>query len=246
MSLLESDRSELSNDEWRLLSNIKNCYDDQCKIDMARNFLIQQSSVPMKIRFKVESVYELIQQLANSVRSLFERNSDFRSLPSNDQSLLLERTSKHAIGLTSTFTLGASFLYDDPGFDQTIAGIFGDQCISDGKLAYRSLDSDLVIVKLSLTMLMFSTLDCTLRIQNKMNLFTNVYQIQSIQDRYAQLTWKYLIYRYDYYYAVKCFSKLIQGIFAAIRSLEDANDVTGFQMMIDSVTEETKVHLKIV
>jgi hypothetical protein len=43
---------------------------------------------------------------------------------------------------------------------------------------------------------------------------SNIKQILNIQNKYIELTWRYIIYKYDYIRAVQCFSHFIRCIFA--------------------------------
>jgi hypothetical protein len=65
----------------------------------------------------------------------------------------------------------------------------------------------------------------------------NVKQVLHIQNTYIELTWKYLLYKYNYKQTVLCFSNFIRCIFAVHDAVVKAQDLQWFIEGIDSLIQ---------
>ncbi|CAF3960500.1 unnamed protein product, partial [Rotaria sordida] len=52
LNLLELNRSILSMDQWNLLSNLVNCFDENSGYAFVERFIVEQNRLPLKLRFK--------------------------------------------------------------------------------------------------------------------------------------------------------------------------------------------------
>ncbi|CAF5097774.1 unnamed protein product, partial [Rotaria sp. Silwood1] len=84
-------------------------------------------------------------------------------------------------------------------------------------------------MKLFLAILSFSTTYTN----TSTTTFSSTKQILDIQDRYIELTWKYLLYKYNSNQAVKYFSNLIRCVLAIHDALAKADEVQWFTEEID-------------
>lgn len=166
-------------------------------------------------------------------------------LAKHDQFVLFQNTMKLVSGLTSCFILKKSNLYDDEAFVRTIETMFGSQAVLYSIFASTLFDPDIHLVKLFISMMIFSTTDCTYYLHKNIYKFENIHLIQEIQDRYIQIAWKYLLYRYDLERAVKCFSNFIRCLFAYMKSMEGAAEVVDFNEILDPVIKKTVETLNI-
>lgn len=201
---------------------------------------MKQYQLPLKFRFKITAVGDFLQSMVSGIQFIFQRNADFLSLTKHDQNLLLHRTLKQVAGLGACFILRRSDLYDELGFYTTIETIYSPKAIEYGAVASKLFDSDVNVVKLFLSIMIFSTLDCTYYLDKNINQLENIKLIQQIQGFYAELAWKYLLYNYDFRRAVKCFSNLIRCVFIDIQSLIIAAEAEEFHLLMDSVVEKTQ------
>lgn len=201
--------------------------------------------MPSRNRFKIGTVTSFLRLLLTSVEFIFQKNKDFHSLTNHDQLLLLQRSLKQVAGLAACFTLRASNLYDEAGFQEKIITIYGAEAINSGCLASTLFDSDINIVKLFLSMMIFSTLDCTYHLQRNVEKLKDIRSIQKIQDRYIEIAWKYLLYHYNLKRAVKCFSNFIRCVLIDIHSLVSAAETVDFHFLMDSVAQDTERALRI-
>lgn len=230
----------LTAQHWRLLSNLVNSYDENSNAVLAQQYLLKQHTLPLKIRYKAESYFELWVNLATGTRCLFMKNQDFLGLSKSDQSSLLSRTINHTSSFASTVALKTAKLIDEPGFFHLIIDIFGSGPAQDGYRASELMDSDATILKLILAIIMFSTHDPMFFAQQDLNLFENLRSITNIQDKYADLAWRYLIHKYNYEYAVKFFSKVIRCLLFGIDSLANSVGNTSYTSIVDELSDTTK------
>lgn len=235
----------MTTDQWTLLSNLSHCFDEQDRLSYAKSFLVEQNRQPIKIRYKIPVVCDFLQTIVGGVQFLYEKNNDFLTVNRIDQSILLQNTLKQVGGIIASFTLRASQLYEDSQFYRAIETIYGPETINSGVLASSLLDPDFIFVKLVLAMMIFSTMDCTFYLTRNNFQFNDVRLILINQDRYAELAWRYLIYKYDHPRAVRAFSNLIRCLLLSIRSLTAAAEAQQFHTLMNSVVEQTEQVLRI-
>ena len=68
----------------------------------------------------------------------------------------------------------------------------------------------MIVMKLFLAILSFSTYRCTAYPDISRDILSNIQEVLRIQDTYIEITWRYLLYKYVYQQAVKCFSDFIR------------------------------------
>ncbi len=215
MNLLRSDQSTLTVDQWNLISNLSHCYDEHTGFSRCERYIREQNNLPLKLRFKCSSMIELFQLLIGDCQLLYQHNGDFLSLPANDRSILLQNTSSYAGTLSSNFVLYKVGLTDYPIYYDAIEIIIRSREGADAARCLRILlDFDITIMKLFLAILSFSTISYTNYSNTSPVNFSNMKQILRIQDEYIELAWRYLLHKYNYEWAVKCFSNFIRAIFA--------------------------------
>jgi hypothetical protein len=105
--------------------------------------------------------------------------------------------------------------------------------------ASKLTEPDIILFKLSLALFAFSTNSRTFH-RNVGLEYTNLNQILEIQNKYAELTWKYLLYKYGYYQAIKRFLHIIEWFLAVSLFMSYAHNA---QAHIKSLTEETELTL---
>ena len=102
------------------------------------------------------------------------------------------------------------------------------------------LDFDLVIFKLLLAIFSFSTFRCIGYSTNSPKNLTNIEEILRIQDTYVEVTWRYLLYKYDHQQTVKCFSDFIRCLFVMNDAMTLSQQVEWFNSRVDSITKKTE------
>src|SRR5689334_1782155 len=109
------------------------------------------------MRFKSKPIGELLVSCVVSAQLLFEKNANFISLCSHDCSILLQNSMKRIGGLSCIFILQNFHLYDNPAFFKATGLFYGSDNLTITRQIGNLLDSDIIIVKLLLGILIFST-----------------------------------------------------------------------------------------
>ena len=97
--------------------------------------------------------------------------------------------------------------------------IYGTVALDSAHLTMLRIDRDMIFIKIVLALLLFSTFDSTDYQEKPPILLNDTAAVLRIQDRYIELAWRYLLYRYDHQGAVRCFSNLIQSLMALHRCI---------------------------
>lgn len=245
LTLLQADSSTLTSYQWNMLSNLVHCFDEHSGISLAKSYTVQQACLPVKTRYKCESVGELFASFMAGSQLLFEKNLDFLSLNFDDRSLLLYGKLKYIAGISACFLLYHTGLLDNPAFYATTEALFGVEAMLLGKFTTDLIDPDVVFVKLGLSILIFSTLDYIFYSNaGPTNLKNNliVFHVQSI---YTEIAWRYMVYKYGHSRAVVSFSNLIRCIFSANKSIIRATERKNYTDMLDVVIKQTEETLSL-
>ena len=235
---MQSDQSTLTIDQWNLLSNLVHNFDDHSGYSFVDRFIHDQNALPVKLRFKHSSVSDFFTSMAGKVQLVFEKNRDHLSLSSHDRSTLLLNTVEYTASLGGMFILQQAQLLDYPSFYQSIEMIFRPAAAAFIKCAINQLDPDVTFIKIIFAVLSFSTINYTIYTKSSSINPTNIKAILPIQDRYTELTWRYLLHKYGHHQAVQRFSNLIRCLFRVNDSIVEAHQSQQFTEIIDSVVKQ--------
>ena len=212
---------------------------------MVEHFLVNQRTLPIKLRFKLESVGEMLATNMSQVQRIFDRNFHYRSLSSEDRSILLRQTVGQTSCLGATFAVHHAGLLDDPYFCRSAEVIFTEEVMSTIIPLTQSFDPDVTFLKLILSILAFSTAHSMALTEGTNTIFGNVQAIIQIQDSYVELAWKYMVYKYTDEQAVKRFCQLLRFLFNVNRTINLVNGVEAYRDLLDTVIERTEKTLSL-
>ncbi|CAF4104279.1 unnamed protein product, partial [Rotaria sordida] len=157
LNLLQSDQSMLTIDQWNLLSNLSHCYDEHSGLSIGEHFMLEQNALPLKLRFKKEQIKKLIQISLDKCQSLYKNNRDFLSLSIDDRSVLLHSTFTHTAHLSANFIIYKTQLLNYPTYINIVEMLTHPGLVSATKPIADQLYFDMIIMKLFLVILSFST-----------------------------------------------------------------------------------------
>jgi len=212
---------------------------------LAERFIAAQNALPLKYRFKCSSVSEFFRCLLSDGQLIYEKNSDFLSLCSHDRSTLIRTTVEHTACVISSLIVRQYQLLNHSCFLETSEILFGSGAIMGTKLILNRLDSDMIFVKVALSILAFSTINYTVYKNTIPVNLTNVKIILRIQNMYIELAWRYLLYKYGHTQAVLRFSNLIRWIFSLNLAAVEADKYREFSALVHYVIEKTEQTLVI-
>ncbi|CAF1064462.1 unnamed protein product [Rotaria sp. Silwood1] len=240
LNLLQSDQSTLTVDQWNLLSNLSHCYNEHSGLSIGENFMYQQNKLPLKLRFKSAPVIEFFRMELDQTQLLYKNNRDFVDLSEDDRSILLHYSFKYTATISANFIYHQIGLCNYPAFYDTVALVSNPDVAIATKRIQSLLNFDIITMKLFLAILSFSTISYITDTSTSSKNYTNMKQILNIQDRYIELTWKYLLYKNTYGEVIKYFSDLVRYFFAIHDALIKARTVQWLADEIDSLVKQTK------
>ncbi|CAF1410807.1 unnamed protein product [Rotaria sordida] len=243
LNLLQSDYSTLTIDQWNLISNLSHCHDEHSGLSTVENYMHKQNTLPVKLRFKSESMIEMIHMSYSGSELLYNKNQDFLSLSSHDRSNLLRSTMKYTTTASLNFIYYKVGLMNFQGYYDAIELISHPSIMVIAKRLANHLDFDIIVKKLFLAILSFSTMDYTFYSNNPPINLSNIKQILHIQNTYIELIWRYLIYKYNDKQAIICFSNLLRCLFIMNEGIVEAQDVQWFTNKMDSLVEQIEQNL---
>jgi hypothetical protein len=198
----------------------------------------EQKVLPLKLRFKPASLKKYFLMALEATQSVYKNNQDFLSLPADDRSILLHNTMKYT-GIFSVNCISNQIgLLNCDAYYHIIKMIVHPDVAPTAKRVADRVDFDMIIMKLILAILSFSTINYTVYSNSPPINFSNIKQILHIQNTYIELTWKYLLYKYKFELAVKCFSNLIGCMFAVHDAVVTIQNIPWFEEKIDSIVQE--------
>ena len=134
-------------------------------------------------------------------------NDDLRKLSTDDRSVILRSAADNVCCMGGAFIMQHSYLHHFDAFLNSMTRKYGKRTMDIHTWAKKFIDSDIVLVKLAMSLFAFSeNTGCYYSSAEKD--LTNPINIFEVQNKYAELTWKYLLYRYTHEGAVKRFLNL--------------------------------------
>ncbi|CAF1218385.1 unnamed protein product [Rotaria sordida] len=240
LNLLQADQSTLNIDQWNLISNLSHCYDEYSGLSMGERIMREQNALPLKLRLKSASLIEFTRIALDGLRLLYEKNQDFVSLSVYDRSILLQSTLKHTGCLATNFLLYKVGAMDYPMYYDTIQKIANSSVVPIAKRLSTQLDFDMIIKKLLLAIVSFSTINLIGYTNISSINLSNIKQILHIQDIYIELLWRYLLYKYNFEQTVKYFSDILRCLFTANEIMFTIEEVQWYKDQTDSLVQQTE------
>lgn len=245
MNLLNSDVSTLNTDQWTLLSNLIQVYQESQLVAIAQR--LTQTHLNCTDRSSMDMIHgKLIEEWGMSVYETTSRylrlNDDLCQLPSDDRSIIVRTATANISCMGSTLITRNYPLYHIDIFTRTITNVYGEEVINKHRWSMKFMDSDMVLLKLALSLFAFSEINYSFS-PNLSKGTTNVLNIVKVQNRYAEVTWKYLLYRYDYCQAVRRFVNLTSWFIATAHYIGEMQNLSLQADNINSLVEETELKL---
>jgi hypothetical protein len=238
LNLLRSDQLILNASEQNLFSNSIHCFDEHTGYSFVQHFVREQDALSPKLRFKYATVKNFFQLLMNNVQLSFEKNRDLARLPSHDRLSLLRTTVEYTSSIGSLFMLRQYQLFDNPCFYNSVELVFGPTAAASFKRVTDQLDPDDTFIKLILSILAFSTINCTVYTKSDLTPLLTIRTILSTQNMYTDITWRYILFKYGHYDAVIRFSNIIRCLLIVNNTISQAPLSQQFTDIIDFIIKE--------
>ena len=238
LNLLRSDQSGLNFDQWNLISNLVHCYEERSGLSDARKYIREQTSLPAKLRFKLTSISGLFELILSGVELFFKSNHHYLSLCSHDRSILLRSAMESAGSFGSVLIFRELRFFDQPGVLESIETLYGTIAKNLTTRLLHEVDRDITFVKLGIAMFAFSTTNCSSYTTMGLNHLTNIKEILRIQNMYVEIAWKYLVYKYSYAQAVKCFINFIRCFLMVNSITVETHQEEDHERMVENLIEK--------
>lgn len=169
-------------------------------------------------------------------------NDDLCQLPFNNRSIMLRTAADHVSCMGCSFIMKHCHLLQVKEFNRTLQRIYGEDTMKIHRWISTFIDPDIVLVKLTLNL--FALMENTYVYRADLSIdLTNANQIVKIQNKYTEITWKYLLYRYGFVEAVKRFLRLISWLSALTKFVYHVQSLALHVNDIDSLVEQTEIDL---
>lgn len=158
---------------------------------------------------------DIVNFIHTSVQSFINSSSDFQILKANEQLSISIRNFPCVTIFCFIINFHNEFINNESKYIHLFTTIYGSDILLQAKQINKELINNSVIIKIMLIIFIFSSNCSMVNIQE--NLFDDgfLYDTHSLfirQNIYVELLWKFMIFNYDYYESILCFSRFI-GLF---------------------------------
>ncbi|CAF1183617.1 unnamed protein product [Adineta steineri] len=242
LNSLKPDHSLLTSSQWTLLSNLYNSFDESQLSLLGKSLVDTHNSLqPMNVTYQ-KLVENYLSSLYETTGRYLCLNDDICKLSFSDRSILLRNAADNVSCMASAFITHHFDLFSLDSFLKILIAIYGNRPVSLSLWAMKFIISDIVIFKLALSLFALSK-TTYLYSPNILTDSTNSSAIFHIQNKYAEVTWKYLIYSYGWYEAVKYFHNIIHWLMTCTMLMIPIQNFSSHNNNTDSLVELTELTL---
>ncbi|CAF1165659.1 unnamed protein product [Adineta steineri] len=240
LNSLKPDHSLLTTSQWTLLSNLYNSYDESQLLLIGKSLVDTHNSLqPINVTYQ-RLVENFSLSIYETTRKYLRLNDDICKLSFSDRSIVLRNAANNISGMVGAFTIHRFDLFNLDSFLEITSAIYGHRPASLTRWTMKFIISDTVIFKLALSLFALSK-TAYLYSPNISIDSTNSSTIFHIQNKYAEVTWKYLNYRYGWYEAVKHFHNIIHWLMTLTMSTINLQNFSVHVDYVDSLVELTEL-----
>jgi len=238
---VNKNHSILTLDEWNLLTNIINTYDEQNFFLQTKDFLQNQFSLPPKIRSKSSNTLNHIGSLFSTIHTFIERCPLFYSLPLHFRKQLIKRNLSVVGSFNGFFMAKEMNIFENEIYSKYIDNIYGNGYSNSVIHASQRLQENGTLIKIMLMILIFSSNCAIVRINPTENIqiILNSNILIHIQNIFVTLLWKYLIYQYGFNEAILKFLSLVKSILDLIQRMNEGLKIQKHWSMVENIIEQT-------
>jgi hypothetical protein len=236
---------KFNTNQWNLLFYLIHSYEEYNILLHIQQFIQEQKSLPIKLRFKVTSFNVLFGSILSGIEQFFKMNNDFVSLCCHDRSILLRCAMENAGCLGSILIIPELPFLDYPGVAQSFENNFESVLMDLNRRLRKEIDRDVTFIKLGIGMFVLSTMNCSSYTNSSLDYLQNIKDILRIQDIYGEVTWKYLLYKCDHQQAVICFANFIKSHLGINRAIIEIHQSEQHKRMVKNLIEKMDQHVTV-
>jgi hypothetical protein len=235
-------RSDMSTSDQILISNIVHAFDTFSPVADIRHTIALLNISASNFQYDVSQSLGIMSIFYNSLQSFICSIPDFKVLTPTEQCSLFQRNMPGLLCLGGMYLMRESGIFDKPEHEMILLPLYGPDIMKQAKRICQQLHDDLVLLKLTLVALAFSS-NCHM-LHNRGNidkdsLLLGTFRLLGSQNVYVELIWKYLIHTYNHQLAVQKFSTLIRQLLDTLNFsiyLHENNPI--HQAFIDNIIEQ--------
>ncbi|CAF1171248.1 unnamed protein product [Adineta steineri] len=242
LNLLKADNSTLYSAQWALLSNLIYSYDESKLFSIAEQIINSDNTEHSITSTNSELARKFFVEVYETTEKYLRSNGDLYTLGPDDRTIFLPSAAESVTWLGAIFCWNHFQLYNCQSFMANFKNIYGDTCMNLIQNVLKFIESDTVIFKLALSIFTFCNNISLLRsITTSKTLDTlALFRIQNI---YAEVTWKYLLYKYNFTQCVQRFMKIVQCFLAVTDTIYNAQNILLHVKDIETTIEKTELTL---
>ena len=229
MNLLRNDTSTLTGEQWSLLSNIIRSYDEQDLNNQALDLLAERSTLPPKLRLKLEDTFRLMNLPLENLLPFVRRSPHFCYLSRHAYQALVLHNLFFTSGLSGSLVARETNAFADLTCVCATNEVFGSDFMIKCARDNEQLVTNGNVIKIMLFVLIFSS-NCSIVMYNDLEDFDSIsssLELVHIQDIYTIMLWKYLVYLYGEDGAVIHFSLLIKSVLLMLTRTTEITNMIG-------------------
>ncbi|CAF0853203.1 unnamed protein product [Adineta steineri] len=197
LNSLKPNHSLLTTSQWTLLSNLYNSFDESQLSLLGKSLVDTHNSLqPINVTYQRLIEKFLVCNYEATGRYL-RLNDDICKLSFTDRSILLCNAADNVSCMASAFILHRFGLLSLDSFLKILIAMSDNRGISLTRWTMKFINPDIVIFKLALSLFAFSKTTYLYSANIPVD-STNSSTLFHIQNKYAEVTWKYLNYRYGW------------------------------------------------
>ncbi|CAF3866102.1 unnamed protein product [Rotaria sp. Silwood1] len=242
LNLLQSDQSLLTTNQWTFLTNLFYCYKESQMLPFIQRLIDTHNASQFTYAIYEVLVDEFLVSVYETAGAYLRSNDDLRHLAFDERSIILRNAANSVCCIGGSFIMQYCHLYGLNTFLTAMNIKYGTRTMDIHIEARKYIDSDIVLIKLSISLFAFCENTYCYHSSNKED-FINAIEIFRIQNKYAEITWKYLLYRYGYHDAVKRFLNIALWLTSMNILAFHAQSLTTHLNDIGSIIEQTEMNL---
>ena len=228
-------------DEWTLLSNLIHIYQETKLLATGQQLMALGNSMESTPLIYEQRVLHFLASVYQTSGDYLHANGDLRQLSSNDRSIILRSAADNVTCVGAIFAIHQCRLFDLDIFTKSMNTTYGERTVELYRWAAQFIDTDPVLIKLALSL--FAVSGCTSFYSPSSpssTMFTDTRAILRIQNKYAEVTWKYLLYRHGHCQAVKTFLNVTRWFLAISGCMFHIQTLVKHNNDLNSLVENTE------
>jgi hypothetical protein len=225
-----------------LISNLVDCFKENQMLSFAQRLIDTHDPSKFTSNIYQALVEEFLVSINETAGAYLRSNDDLRKLSSDDRSIILHSAADNVCFMGGAFIMQHCHLYGLDNFLNTMKVKYGKHTMDIHTWARKFIDSDIVLIKLAISLFAFSENTCCYYSNISKDL-TNPINILAIQNKYAEVTWKYLLYRYNHDEAVRRFLNLTLWLTSINILSAHAQSLAVHVNDIDSIVDDVELTL---